>query len=598
MFLALTPHPQFWEFRNNSIVLLGEWCINDKTKPVLEGKNYSIVTSPWKDKRIYESVPYCFELMKFWMPHFTKILNEAHRVEKSERYWKVLLSCWLYDYISILYDKYLRIEKAIEESGDIETYFLNENAFIPILNLENQWALLTGDDFHLQIFSIIGREMGLNVKTVILPKKELGLHNDLSIQTQLKRKLKSLIMRGITKILRNLNPFLKKEVILEGISTECKFILSQVSGQNLLYSIPNIHFDLLTNQNGNSLSKNLDRDVFKKLPSRNRFEEIARKAIKIGFPHFYFEKYKNIIEVVSPYIQKREKLVIAINSWYADEPFKFIAAEIADRGGRLIRLQHGGAFGATMDMASELVERYITDVLVGSGWSEKEDTKREICEVIPLPIPKYSKIKNSHRYKTDRCIFVGNMIPRYVYRIQTFLIPEEMEEYFHWKYIFFKKLREDILKRFCYRPFFGDYGWNEIGRIKKEFPEMNIFKGGNLLREMKKCKLVISDHLATSYLESLITNTPTVLYWDKEIFKIRPSANKYFDLLRDVKILHDGPISAAGHINEIFDDVNKWWGNESVQNVRMQFVNYMGLSSKNWVYEWSNFIKEQLELRK
>ena len=175
MFLALTPHPQFWEFRNNSIMLLGDWCINDKTKPILEGKNYSIVQSPWKDKRIYESVPYCFELMRFWMPHFTKILNEVHGIEKTERYWKVLLSCWLYDYISILYDKYLRIEKAIEEYGDIETYFLNENAFLPLLNLETQWKLLADDDFHLQMFSIIGREMGLNAKTVNLSKKERRL---------------------------------------------------------------------------------------------------------------------------------------------------------------------------------------------------------------------------------------------------------------------------------------------------------------------------------------------------------------------------------------------------------------------------------------
>jgi len=596
MFLALTPHPQFWEFRNNSIMLLGDWCINDKTKPILEGKNYSIVQSPWKDKRIYESVPYCFELMRFWMPHFTKILNEVHGIEKTERYWKVLLSCWLYDYISILYDKYLRIEKAIEEYGDIETYFLNENAFLPLLNLETQWKLLADDDFHLQMFSIIGREMGLNAKTVNLSKKERRLYTDLSAQTQWKRKLKSLVIQGITKILQNLNQFLKKDVILEGFAAGYKFKLSQVLGQNLLYSVPNIHFGYLENEECGSVSKNLNRDVLEKLPSRNKFEQIARKAINIGFPQVCFEKYETILKGVTPYIQKRRKMAIAITNWYADEPFKFVAAEIADEGGRLIGLQQGGAFGAVIDMASELVERYITDVFVGSGWSEKEDIKKEICEVVPLPIPKYSKIKNSHRCKTDKCIFVGNMIPKYVYKIQTFLIPEEMEEYFHWKCIFFKKLREDILKRFCYRPFFGDYGWNEIGRIKKEFLEMDILRGGNLISKMKKCKLVVSDHLGSSHLESLIMNVPTVLYWDKEIFKIRPSAVKYFDSLRDAKILHDEPASAAAHINDVFDDVNKWWGSESVQNVRVQFVNYMGLSSKNWMYEWSDFVKKQLDL--
>ncbi|MFQ5786485.1 MAG: LIC12162 family protein, partial [Thermodesulfobacteriota bacterium] len=431
---------------------------------------------------------------------------------------------------------------------------------------------------------------------VTLPEKERGLYNDLPIQTQLKKKLKSLIIYGKTKMLQILNPLLKKDVILEGVSTGYKFKLSQVSGQNLLYSVPDIRFGFLGNEDCSSVSMNIDRDVFEKLPSRNRFEEIARKAIRFGFPQFYFEKYDTILKGVTPYIEKRRKMAIAIINWYADEPFKFIAAEIADRGGRLVGLQQGGAFGATMDMASELVERYVTDVFVSSGWSEKEDVKEELCEVVPLPIPKYSKIKNSHRWKTDKGIFVGNMIPKYVYRIQTFLIPEEIEEYFNWKYNYFNKLRKDILKKFCYRPFFGDYGWNETGRIKENFPEMDILIGGNLIKEMTKCKLVVSDHLGTSYLESLIINVPTVLYWDKEIYKIRSSAYKYFDLLRDVKILHDGPVSAAAHINEVFDDINKWWNNALLQDVRMQFVNFMGLSSQNWKCEWSDFIKEQLDL--
>lgn len=69
-------------------------------------------------------------------------------------------------------------------------------------------------------------------------------------------------------------------------------------------------------------------------------------------------------------------------------------------------------------------------------------------------------------------------------------------------------------------------------------------------------------------------------------------------MLRDVKILHDGHVSAADHINEIFNDVNKGWNDESVQNVRMQFINYLGLLSQNWMGKWSSFIKEQLELRK
>lgn len=590
MFLALTPHPQFWEFHNNSITLLGNWCITDKTKDIFKDKKYNIVSSPWKDKKTYEAVPYCFELMRFWMPYISNILNEVHGVNRTERYWRVLLSCWLYDYISIIYDKYLRVEKAIEELGKFETYILDENNYLPLMNLEHQFLILNNDAFNLQFFSIIIKEMKIPAKQVSLPESEFEYSNSLNTYPPYKLKLKSLLMRKIAKILQNMNLFLKKEVILEGISFKEKFILSQTSGQDLLYSIPKNNFKTEMLKFLDSDSTKLDRNVFEKLPIRNNFENIVKYAIKIGFPSFYFEKYRKILKIINPDIDKRKKMVIAITNWYTDEPFKFIAADIVDRGGRLIGMQQGGAFGATINMASELVERYITDIFISSGWMEKKDTEKEICEVIPLPIPKYHKMKNSHTYKPEKCIFVGNMIPRYVYRIQTFLIPEEMEEYFRWKYIFFKGLRSDILKNFYYRPFFYDYGWNEIELIKEKFPEMDILTGGNLVEEMKKCKLVVSDHLASSYLESLIINVPTVLFWDKEIFKIRPSADRYFDLLTDAKILHYDPVSAAEYVNEVFDDINEWWVSKSVQNARLEFINYIGLSSSDWAKKWSNFI--------
>jgi len=58
-----------------------------------------------------------------------------------------------------------------------------------------------------------------------------------------------------------------------------------------------------------------------------------------------------------------------------------------------------------------------------------------------------------------------------------------------------------------------------------------------------------------------------------------------------VGILHDTPGSAARFLNEIGNNVEKWWLNDEVQEVREKFCDNFAFSSADWKADWETFLK-------
>jgi putative transferase (TIGR04331 family) len=109
---------------------------------------------------------------------------------------------------------------------------------------------------------------------------------------------------------------------------------------------------------------------------------------------------------------------------------------------------------------------------------------------------------------------------------------------------------------------------------------------------MKKFKMVVIDHPHTSFLESLTINVPTVLFWDHDIFFMRPEAEPYFQALRDAGILHKGPLSAAEKVNEIFDNPREWWLSNTVQNARKVFCDRFAYARNDWLDIWAKELRK------
>lgn len=84
----------------------------------------------------------------------------------------------------------------------------------------------------------------------------------------------------------------------------------------------------------------------------------------------------------------------------------------------------------------------------------------------------------------------------------------------------------------------------------------------------------------------MAANTPTVLYLKSAFWPICHDAEPYFEKLKAVGIFHTNPVSAALHVNKIFEDVGAWWLSKQVQIARREWIENFARTSPNWRRRW------------
>jgi putative transferase (TIGR04331 family) len=330
--------------------------------------------------------------------------------------------------------------------------------------------------------------------------------------------------------------------------------------------------DLLKKTSSNGLRGLLNIDN-----ASDEFQSILFQVIRYAIPMSYVENfwyYKKIINKL-PY----HKVVVSAVGWNINTFFQYYASESLLKGAKLIEVQHGGGYGHSLLSASETMALN-KDFLFTWGWS---GDKRNRCK--PLPSPYLSSLKNTYVGEIDGVLFVGTDVVRYKHRMELVLFPDDIEKYFNDKKKFISNLHGALKRKLMYKPR-KDVGWNEVDFIKAINPYVEILISKSLTDWMKKFKIVVIDHPHTSFLESLTINVPTVLFWDHDIFLMRPEAWPYFQALRDVGILYKDPVGAAEKVNEIYDNPGEWWLSDKVQNVRMAFCDRFAYARKDWPDVW------------
>ena len=116
------------------------------------------------------------------------------------------------------------------------------------------------------------------------------------------------------------------------------------------------------------------------------------------------------------------------------------------------------------------------------------------------------------------------------------------------------------------------YGWDERNYFEKIFNKIQIDNGEkNIQKLIEISKLCVFTYNATGYLETLTANIPTVIFWDRNENILRDEAEADINSLKEVKIYFDNFIDAANHINDNWENINKWWKNEKLQKIKNEF---------------------------
>lgn len=567
--IILTP---FFKNRDD-IAFIGANCLPDASRHSDKIIKEQII-NPYKNNAdIVKATEFCWTTSLDCCDKLGDVLNRLHGLSRGQLYWRTVLLPWMIAFVENLYDRYLRL-------CIVRDYYQNAAIEIPEIEDTNVlfgssydvWRTIYLHKPNVRIYSFLINCMGLNARIKYIK----GLFGQYACN-----QTSETLLQAAKRLYRTVNFHSGNAVFLcHSEKPENIFKVAKKLGW-IQWGTP------LLKNNGFS-KKELDRSKLLFKPTGEEFVDILRQMIRIALPLSLFEEFNERRQIARSFIRKKSliKVFISGNIWFRDTD-RLLAAEVKYSGGMIVGMQHGGGYGHHSISIVERVERSICDYFITWGWKDEGQ-----CPTVALPSPYLSSLSNRHVKKNDDIIFIGTHGPKYMFRYQGYWMPEYvLSNYYNLKRSFFNTLEESVKKQILYKPYPYEYGWNETDRLREILPGIRFFGSGSAVSGMKTCSLVVIDHPATSFIEALQINVPTILYWDDERCPMRPTALRHFQLLKEAGILYYDPVEAAQKVNSIAPNPDMWWAEEKVQKAKEAFCNSSGWANSGWADIWANKLK-------
>jgi len=562
----------FPENNKEKILFLGEWCKLYSRRSFWSKFDSETLDYHWDDRgKLHADYVYLQELYEELIEELVTKLNEIHAVNHSARYWRILIGPWLGYFIHALFDRWFLLEQAIETKNITKCRVIKQNPMDVIPNdMEHFISIFIGDDWNEAIFAQL-LEMYWS-KSILIKKVQLKRINKVSVKSpwqSLRLKMKCIFKRWINCF----NALLPGKGKYFFISTYLPLKVD-VSLQMHFDQLPRLWQDFpVPVKNSNQKSRKWKLDGLE--ASSNRFSEVARKMIPMHIPTAYLEGYDALSKKAELLPRPHHpKVIFTSNAYSADDLFKAWAAKKTELKVPLVIGQHGGHFGMSPFSFHEEHQIKIATKWLSWGWSDP--SRANI-----LPIGMFKNFNTTVKYNPKGgALMVEAAIPRYSYHLYAVPVSRQWLDYFDDQQKFLKFLPNSLRSQILLRLYNRDYGWNQALRWRDDMPEVRIDPGHqNIVKLIRKSRLYISTYNATTYLEALNWNIPTIIFWNPEHWELKEEVKPYFDMLESVGIFHKTPQSAAKKMTEVWDKIENWWYSTEVQEARGKFIDQYAATS-------------------
>jgi len=580
-YLITTADERTWKFDKPVIFLDGK-CLTTERKQIWQNLDHCVFeedTNFMEDK-----IKLASEVRKRISTIFNEIvsiLNDHHQTSFSPNFWQILIGHWLEVYVGTFLEREHQI-KAILKSKIITgaTFIKIENAMLVprdlnsmVQNLKNSaWqssidlkiiSNLTGIDFHFDV-----KEESLNnpyiKETRITPASSYkfrtfikGIYNKIAIS--LTRKNEAFINSTYLPPLY--------EMLLE----LSYFQLPKFWRPYMRYSetaTPDLNLR-------KKLSRKLQNGVYSDLISNELFSLL---------PICYLEGFSNLNgRVQESNLPKNPKFIFTSNDFASFELFKMYTAISYEKKVKYIVGQHGSQYG-TNRLSSPMVEERTCSNFITWGW-ESSDRRY---------VPGFVFTVVGRKRKGDPS--GGLLLVLYPLGIgkDDFTVNYSPKLYLNDQKKFLGLLDDKKAKKVTLRFHAGTA--NNMQTDIEEFKEFDssILIGSSDVKMdylISRNRLCVFSYDSTGLLENLAMNIPTLAYWQFEMQHLNDKSKFYYQLLADVGIVHLSPESAAKKVNQIWDDIDKWWWSSTVQVAREQFCNEYARTTETPVRHLRRIIK-------
>nr|WP_176082391.1 LIC12162 family protein [Leptospira alexanderi] len=558
--LVTTALEETWPGFDVPILFLGEWCKIYNRRNIWE--RFDSITFPyhWDDREKFQKD--YFKLQSLYedilLPSVSQNLNRIHNTDRSLEFWRILVGPWLGLFIHIVYDRFESI-RILKESSDFvlpPRFVYNEADIIPNGMMEfynffandywNQWLFGSILDFFFQ------RD---DTQCLFIQPSSVYHSRIFQKSKSFKERCKDYLSEF--RVRKN-EAFIIADYFPLRYSILWQFKLKQFPRKRRNKTLEVFEFD-----------RKIRNDWHLPQFSDDSFYSFIKSILPFQIPKAYIEGFEKVKDITnSKEWPTNPKFIFTSNSHVGDDIFKFWAATKKEKGVPLIISQHGGYYGIGNISFLEDHEKKISNRYLTWGWHDEE-----YANVIPNFSIKIANKKDICYSSKGYGLLVEHCMPRYSYWIQNTPVSGQILRYFDDQYSFIKHLTPKVRSKFLIKLYPDDYDWNQKERWESLYLTLAYDSGQKSFESvMRKSRICVTTYNATTYLESLGLNMPTLIFWNPTYWELRKSALPYFQMLKDASILFESPITAATYLNEIWDNIDDWWQEKERQRIRGIFI--------------------------
>jgi len=586
MFLAMTSYKAFWD-TDDELLFLGPWCTLYDRRHEWENLKHQLLPNPWNDrKRVENGITYCIRVSDHLTEELAAYLNAVHRVSHGVRYWRILLGVWLNYYVQDLYARYVQICDALDAVPNIRTLCLAPGSWkTPRDTEESVDFYFRTDRYPLQLYSHVLRMLGR-----VMPDRAAEFPDDpVGTISSTANKIDRVILKYFLRLAKLIQP---QDVVF------CD--MKDMTFEHALTMLRESHYrvwpllETFRDSTCSERDRSPRRTGLERLQARDEFERVVIASLVSNFPTIYLEGYERARAASVRGWNRPPKVLVTACGWACNDYFKFLAAECAERGSRLIGVQHGCMYGLARVASWEVLERSFTDRWYAWGWSELANDPK----VRDLPYPSLSLLaKTSPDRQSDCILYTSTDFYISLNRMHNSPMENQYEEYFSWRLQFINSLTQQLAGRLLVRLSPKDLGWNQARRLRDADARVHLDDFSMKFEDrLRAARLAVFDHPGTTFLQGLAFNVPCVLFWKSSHWECRAAAIPYFDRLREAGILFDDPIAAARQVQRIYEDPVSWWQTKQVREAHETFANRFALTRQDWAKTWAHELMTETAL--
>jgi putative transferase (TIGR04331 family) len=521
-----------------------------------------------------ENIKYLDEKYYYLLYQLRGILNKEHNKNFSSKFYQKSLGLGFRRFIHICYDAYLRHNNNFDSTYKFgllsRNFFYTPNTFEEHRNFFQNTELGSEQLFSIYVDTFLDVE---KKEFEIFPNKE---------QAQVLKKRKS---SGIFQRFKNLNLdkiyrrflyfiYIKKEpsIGIIGSYFSSKHLNKLILKSNGKIKPLDIKFDYRYTE-ANYVKRN---DLFDQIEIIDDFDKFLKNCLIYSMPTFFIEDFLAVIKLCIDNLDKISgtEYLISENWISSTERSTFLAIAKDKCGVKHIYNEHNYFEHPYLGNHNYLIAEMV-DIFFNIGWEDKKNKDNIISGASLFPF----SINNYSYQEKGKILYVSASASAKIEEFNS-AYGENGENgllYFNFINLFFNNLKNVVYSDLNFRDYPSKDNWLEFSKLNyvnltkiQHFDDFSIPAKEAMLRS----KLVITDYMATSFLEALVMNIPSIFFWNQKTYTLDEVYSDFFKDLIDCGICQTNPLEAATFVNDLVKNntIKSWWYCKKTQSLRANFL--------------------------